>query len=85
MNEIYNYVKNWGEDIDCLYDDNDNITHIYWSFEDNYFCVCEPHSGNDFKYLLRVNNKETFDRWNSAEVEIYTKNAEDIISELMQY
>ena len=85
MNEILEYIKGWGEDIDMLFNDDGSISHIYWTFEDNYFCVCEPHCGNDFKYLLRVNNKETFDRWSNAEVEIYAKNPQQIILTLIEY
>lgn len=85
MNEIYDYVKNWGEDIDCIFNDDGSISHMYWAYENNYFCVVEPHSGNHFHYLLRINDKDSFDRWSIAETEIYTKNPREIILTLIEY
>ena len=85
MNEILEYVKSWGDEIDTLFNDDGSISHIYWTFEKHYFCVTEPHSGNHYNYLLRVANKETFDRWSGAEVEIYAKNPQQIILTLIEY
>ena len=50
MNEILEYVKGWGNNIDCVYDDGE-ISHIYWEFEDRYFCAIVPHGGNNFHYM----------------------------------
>lgn len=83
MNEILEYVKGWGNNIDCLYDDGE-ISHIYWEFEDRYFCVIEPHGGNNFHYMLRINDKTTFDRWGDADLEIYAKDPQEIILYLIK-
>ena len=85
MDEILDYVKGWGHNIDCVYNDNDEgISHIYWEFEDRYFCAIEPHGGNNFHYMLRINDKATFDRWGDADLEIYAKDPQEIISYLIE-
>lgn len=83
MNDILEYVKGWGNNIDCLYDDGE-ISHIYWEFEDRYFCAIGPHSGNHYHYMLRINDKETFDRWYNADLEIYAKDPQEIILYLIE-
>ena len=85
MNEIYNYIKNWGSNINVIYNLDGSISHLYWIFENKCFCVVEPHRGNDYTYLLRINRQETFDRWSNAEVEMFTKTAEEIILYLIEY
>lgn len=85
MNEIYNYIKNWGSNVNIIYNQDNSISHLYWVFEDKCFCVVEPHNGNNYSYLLRINGQKTFDRWSNAEIEIFTNTADEIILYLIEH
>ena len=81
MKEILEYVKLWGINVDTIEDDGE-ISHIYWEYQDEYYCAVMPHSGNHYQYMLRVNPKETFDRWSIADEEYFYQTSQDMISYL---
>ena len=84
MNKVFNYVSGWGENIEIV-KNNGELSHIYWSFEDKYYLAVMPHKGNDFRYMLRINLKTTFDRWSNAEEEYFFDNVEDMISYMIEH
>ena len=59
-------IKNWE-----LRDDCDKTQFYYqYNFNDDIIaCIVIPHAGNDFKWLLRIGFKSTFDKWGNAEFE----------------
>lgn len=66
MSNVLEYLRENDFELDnssIIKDDDGTITHIYTGKDDLYFVIIAPHEGNDFKYLLRVNPKKTFDRW----------------------
>lgn len=83
MEEILKYINGWGENISAI--GEAEITHIYWEFENKYFCAVFPHSGNNYKYMLRINNKDTFDRWSVAEEEYFFKTAQEMILYMIEH
>ena len=59
-------VENWKLKDSC--DD----TQFYYQSElnnDMIACVVIPHKGNNFRWLLRIGFKSTFDKWGNAEYE----------------
>lgn len=80
MQDFYNQWK----DIDKLAisiitnDETGEITHIYMEDTFLYYSVVAPHSGNNYKYMLRINPIQTFDRWINADIEEFY----DTINEL---
>lgn len=50
-------------------------------FYDNKYCyaIATPHSGNDYRFLVRKNVQITFDRWSNCDKEYYFDNYEQII------
>ena len=83
MKDILNYISGWGSNIDTI-DCEGEITHIYWEDEDNYYCAVYPHKGNNYKYMLRISLKETFDRWSVAEEERFFNTATDMIMYMIE-
>ena len=74
LNEIYktlqlSSMQDEYEIIDVIKDNNENISHIYLKDKENllYYLIIGPHSGNNYKYLLRANSQKTFDRWSVCE------------------
>lgn len=67
---------------DTIKDMDGELSHIYAEKGCLYYCVVAPHTGNDFKYVLRRNPIVTFDRWSVADLEDFYNNAEDLLEEL---
>ena len=82
LRDFYNHWKQrycFNED-DIIEDSDGTITHIYGEFGDVYFCIIGPHEGNNFQYILRINPKQTMDRWINADIEEFY----DTIGELSE-
>jgi hypothetical protein len=78
--ENHNYFIGYD---DIIYD-NGNITHIYFKDDLLIYCAIAPHSGNHYKYLLRVDTPKTFDRWGVCLAQYEYQSAEDIANELLE-
>lgn len=44
------------------------------------YCIIAPHSGNDYKWLLRLNATATLDRWSVCDIQLAFDNVEDLIN-----
>lgn len=90
MQDIFNWLSNEdGYTInDIITSDNEpmKLTHIYFSNVPHNCvgCVTAPHNGNDFHFLLRVNDFYTFDRWTNADYEKTLLTANEVIILLME-
>lgn len=74
LNDFYEKYKNniHFQKIDIITEnDSTEITHMYWVDLDNFlaYCLVAPHSGNHYKFMLRVNPIKTLDRWSVADIE----------------
>ena len=70
MQDFYDEWNHFIQSNGVIKDDETNeITHIYMKDNILYYSIVAPHSGNDFKYMLRVNPIKTFDRWSVADIE----------------
>lgn len=82
MEEIYRYLSSMTNcKLDRLIDeDTREITHLYVNQKDIvYYCICGPHSGNGFTYLVRADAAATHDRWSNCDWEHEFDNAEQVI------
>ena len=70
--------------INSVADNEGNKSHIYWSDDLLYYCVIAPHSGNDYKYILRVNAQKTFDRWSVCEFQLSFETLTGLITFLIE-
>ena len=71
---MQDFYDEWSHnDILCISiitdDETNEITHIYMEDDILYYSIVAPHSGNNFKYMLRINPIKTFDRWSVADIE----------------
>lgn len=83
MDSIYNYLISTTDcKVDRLMDENTKeVTHIYVNQKDIiYYCICGPHSGNGFTYLVRADAAATHDRWSNCDWEHEFESAEQVIS-----
>lgn len=77
----HNYILN---EYSVLKDENNEITHIYFEDDLLYYCVIAPHEGNNYHYILRVNNKKTMDRWSVCDAQYIYLDPEAIVNELQE-
>ena len=66
---------------------SEQIDEDNWYFhkENIVLCLTSPHKGTDFKWMLRADTKEEFDRWSNAQFEMYFNTPgefEDVLKEL---
>lgn len=75
--DILNYlnVKN----IEIL--DYDNI---YFETKTNYYCICSPHEGTDYRWLFRKSKKKNFDKWSNSDEEKLYENISDLFSRIFK-
>ena len=59
------YFNNWHD----ITDGEGKITNLYWSYNNLLFSITAPHEGNEYKYMLRINPANTFDKWGNADIE----------------
>jgi len=66
-------MDNW--ELDYKLEDS----HVYYRSKNGKYmaCIVMPHSGTDYKYMLRIAKVEGFDRWSFADVEEYFDTFED--------
>lgn len=62
-------------------DDTNEITHIYCDKDILSFVFIAPHSGNKFKYILRVNPTETLDRWSVCDIQKEYNSAMELLND----
>ena len=70
------------EIIDIFINDSGFVSHIYASKGVMFYLIVFPHIGNSFKYLLRRNPKNTFNRWTNADLEDLYDTAEELVENL---
>ena len=75
--DILNYLK--VENIETL--DYDNI---YFETKTNYYCICSPHEGTNYKWLFRKNKKKNFDKWSNSDEERLYENISDLFSRIFK-
>ena len=56
-----------------------------YAFENNdlYVQFINPHEGTDFKYVIRAEFKEDFDKWGNCSYEVYSTDLEKDLSEII--
>ena len=78
--EFIEYLKNnFVISFEIRNKNSNKLENIY--FHDRHYCyaIATPHSGNNYKYLVRKNDQVTFDRWSNCDEEYYFDNYEQII------
>lgn len=48
-----------------------------------YIALTEPHSGNHYKWMLRAEREDEFDRWSNASFEEFYDDVSDFISKYL--
>lgn len=48
-------------------------------------CLMYPHSGTNWKYMVRINELKTFDRWALAEIEEFFDTEQEALDFLNNY
>ena len=88
MEDLLNWLKKNDyifNEYSVLRDKKDNsITHIYFEDDLLYYCAIAPHEGNNYHYILRVNNKKTFDRWSVCDAQYMYLDSWSIANELQE-
>ena len=64
----------------------DEEFYQYISKDKNYLaCLMVPHKGTNWKYMIRINRFETFDRWSVAEIEEFFDTEQEALEFLNNY
>lgn len=69
LKDFFDTWKNMLTEASYLEDKEGNITHLTWEWDNILYNITAPHEGNDFTYILRINPKRTFDKWDNADIE----------------
>jgi len=82
MREILKLLKkdNYKE-INVIKDD-EGITNIYCNKNNLAFEFIAPHSGNNYKYLLKCNPIKSLDRWSVCDIREEYKTSNDLLTNL---
>lgn len=71
MREVHDNESNYYQGTSVIGDlDIGLVNEIVWQRNDILYSITSPHAGNDFTYLVRINPRETFDRWSNADIEL---------------
>lgn len=58
--------------------------NIYFETKTNYYCICSPHEGNNYKWLFRKSKKKNFDKWSNSDEEKLYENISDLFSRIFK-
>ena len=84
LDQLYERLFIWKkENLTCIKDKDDNIQQITWQYDNLMYSITAPH--DEYKdYMLRINPKETFDRWHNADIEVYYCTLEDLCFDIFE-
>lgn len=83
MELIYQWLMSMTDcKLDRLMDEDTKVvSHIYVNQKDKiYYCICGPHSGNGFTYLVRADAAATHDRWSNCLWEHEFETSEEVVA-----
>lgn len=65
----------------------DGYTHYFLSSYSKvlFACIVAPHKGTDFKWMLRITNRENFDKWIYCQYEEFFDDPFEIIKILEEF
>lgn len=58
--------------------------NIYFETKTNFYCICSPHEGTNYKWLFRKSKKKNFDKWSNSDEEKLYENISDLFSRIFK-
>ncbi len=84
IDQLYEKLFIWNkENLTCIKNEEGDIQQIMWQYDNLMYCVTVPHDEYN-EYMLRINPKETFDRWHNADIEVYYTTLEDLCFDIFE-